>query len=264
MRGVLLAPVLAALLAACMGGPIVTVSPPAGRSTTVPATASPASSSAANTSPGPLVSAQVTDTGIGADTFLLRDDFADPASGWDVGPNIAGVTAYVDGNLVISFDQVGSIWSNREFDARWNVMRMEGQISLKDAAGAAGFMCGESRVDHVGGVVNTSGKWFFVETADGNTRSLESGSLAASNPLGVYDVAVECAGTATGAFRWRLIVDGAQVTTLERPDGAADFGRAVAFASIGSVDFNAQFDDVTVYGGSQFLGFPPSFAPTVP
>jgi hypothetical protein len=204
-----------------------------------------------------------TSAGIGADTLLLQDDFSDNQSGWDVFTAPTGDVAYGDGNLVISFDKLGSIWSNREVGAHWNVLRVEGVISLgQTVRGAAGFMCGAERLDHVGGVVNTSGKWFFVETVDGNTTAFESGPLPAPDPLGVYDVAVECAGTATGALRWRLVVDGSQVMTLERPTGPTDFDRGVAFASIGSVDFSVAFDDVAVFGGSEFSGFPPSVEPT--
>jgi hypothetical protein len=208
---------------------------------------------------GPTTSATAGPTapaGIGADTFLLQDDF-ETQSGWGVGPAPpTGRTDYGDGTLVISFDIVGSVWSNREVEGRWNVLRVEGLIHLRDAAGAAGLMCGSTRQDHVGGVVNTSGDWFFVEGVDGNTNQLERGDLDVPNPAGVYHVAVECAGTATGALRWRMLVDGDPVASFERPSGPVDFDRAVAFASIGSVDFNAEFDDVVVYGGSEFTGFP--------
>ena len=200
---------------------------------------------------------------MGVDTFLLQDDL-ETQNGWDLVDAPTGQVKYGDGTLEMSFDLVGSIWSDREVQGRWNVLRVEGVIYLKDAAGAAGFMCGSGSLDHVGGVVNTKGDWFVVETVAGNTQQLQSGGLQTVNPQGVYHLAVECAGTATGALRWRMLVDGVPVPTFERATGPVDFDRGVAFASIGSVDFNAGFDDVVIYGGSEFTGFPPSTLPSPP
>jgi hypothetical protein len=194
--------------------------------------------------------------GIGANTFLLHDDLQTD-SGWDIFTAQTGEVKYGEGTLMMSFDVVGSIWSDREVGSRWNVLRVEGTVHLENAAGAAGLMCGSGPLDHIGGVVNRDGNWFVVETVDGNTRQLQTGHLQTPNPVGVYHLAVECAGTATGSLRWRMVVDGVPVPVFERATGPADFDRGVAFASIGSVDFVAEFDDVSVYGGSAFTGFPP-------
>lgn len=261
MRAAAIALVAMALVSSCTGtaGPTTstTVSPTSAGSpspTPMLTTISPPAGSATPTGSGST--SPTVPPGIGADTFLLRDDL-ETQSGWGTGDAPpTGRVEYGDGTLEMSFDIVGSIWSNRELEGRWNVLRIEGVVYLRNAAGAAGFMCGSTRSDHVGGVVNTRGRWFVVETVDGNTQQLQSGALQTPNPLGVYHLAVECAGTATGALRWRMLVDGAPVPTFERSTGPVDFDRGVAFASIGSVDFTAEFDDVVIYGGSDFIGFP--------
>ena len=190
---------------------------------------------------------------MGADTLLLRDDL-ETQTDWDLVEAPTGKVEYGVGTLRMSFDLVGSIWSDRELEGRWNVLRVEGVVHLLDADGAAGFMCGSGPLDHIGGVVNTAGDWFVVETVNGDTHQLQSGALQNPSSLDEYHLAVECSGTATGALRWRMLVDGVAVPPFERSTGPLDFDRGVAFASIGSVDFTAEFDDVLIYGGSEFLG----------
>ena len=157
--------------------------------------------------------------GIGADTFLLKDDL-ETQSGWDVVDAPTGHVEYGDGTLEMSFDVVGSIWSDRELEARWNVLRVEGVVYLKDAAGAAGLMCGSGALDHVGGVVNTKGDWFVVETVGGDTQQLTERCLADGESDGRLSPRGRVCGYRDGraalanARRWRC---GAHVRAFHRP-----------------------------------------------
>jgi hypothetical protein len=213
-------------------------------------TSQPPVSPSARLAPTGLASAAPgTPFDLGADTLLFTDDLQ-ARTGWDIFSAPTGQVEYGNGTLKMNFDIVGSIWSDREIGDRWNVVRVEGTVRLENADGAAGLMCGSGPQDHIGGVVNTDGQWFVVETVANNTHEVAHGELQTSNALGVYHLGVECAGTASGTLRLQMTVDGVPVAPFERSTGPADFDRGVAFASIGSTDFTAEFDDIEVYGGS--------------
>jgi hypothetical protein len=239
MRGVVVALLAVAVGCAC----------------TVPAGA-PASPGLTAGRPSPTNPASASGSGeqlpaIGAETLLLEDDLQTP-SGWDIFTTPPGRIEYGDGRLAMSFDVEGSLWSDREVGSGWQVLRMEGVVRLQNAAGAAGFMCGTSAQDHIGGVVTVGNKWFVIETAHSATQQLASGDLENPTTTGQHRIAVECAGTSAGAFRLWMAVDGNAVPPFQRDAGPATFDRGVAFASTSSPGFTTDFDDIVIYGGSQF------------
>lgn len=168
--------------------------------------------------------------------------------------------AYAEGGLRVEFllgDK--SLWSWRPLKDVWNVVRVTGRVTLGEGSGAAGWMCGASKDDFAGAVVNNKGEWVFIEIVDGRTDALDRGPLP--SPLAAKAarvMTVECAGTATGALRLRVVVDGQEVATFERATGMATFDRVAVYADTTVPGFFAAFDDAEASGGTQFGGFPGS------
>lgn len=273
---------LTALVALTLG--CTTVTPvPSGGTATPTATAGASTSSAVPASSGPAASAPVgtpsitptssvpaaspspsSPVGFVADTEIFSDAFSDPAStSWGTGTEETGSIGYVDGALRIDFvEPVTSLWSWRLLGEERNVLRISGRVVLTDASGAAGWMCGASPSDLLAGVINSDGQWVLVEVVSANAEkprstSLDSGALPEAL-AGSRDhlVTFECAGTATGALRLRMLVDDQEVATLEREDGLASFDRVAAYADTAQSGFAATFDDIEVAGGDVFGGFP--------
>jgi hypothetical protein len=98
----------------------------------------------------------------GADTLLYYDDFSDPNSGWGTGDNAGGSVAYVDGGLHFVPAAVGAwLWSRREANDAWNVMRVEANVTPSHA-GYAGLLCSADDIDLYGAVANADGAYIFV------------------------------------------------------------------------------------------------------
>lgn len=259
MRTILASSLVVLIIAAC-DGPLATVSPaptdpPSPPTTVAPATASP--TAVPTIEPTPTAVATATETGSG-ETVLFNDDFDDPgASSWETFELEKGSVSYDLGGLLISFNESGSIWSDRLLDAHWNALRIDGYVSLGIGSGSAGWMCGSSASDHVGGLVTSENRWVLAETSTNRSTELDGGPLPVGDEDDIFQLTVECAGTATGALRVRLLVDGQEFGRFERVTGPVDFDRVVAFASsFGEFGvFSALFDRVAVTGATDFAGF---------
>ncbi|MEO7117568.1 MAG: hypothetical protein ABIZ34_01205 [Candidatus Limnocylindrales bacterium] len=207
-------------------------------------------------------------TGFHADDLLLDDDFSDRDTGqWGTGDLTNASIAYVDEALQVDFTAKDSTWSwPTAFDAFHATMRIEGRVTLANAGGA-GWVCGGSDGDLVGGYVTEDDQWKLLLIVDSTVDVVDSGPLP--DPIiktSPYRIGVECAGLDTGAIRIRMVVDGTQVATFEAPAGPGQpeaFDRAAAFAAGDEDGFTATFDDAKVYGGDTFDGFPPANAQAI-
>lgn len=220
----------------------------------------PSGSSASPSEPSP----SPTEPGFHADTALFTDDFSDSSSqSWGTGTQDTGSIAYAEGGLRIDFAQpVNSLWSWRLLGDTWNVVRVSGRVTLATGSGSAGWMCGATANDLVAAVVNTAGEWVFVEVegrpgSRPRSTSLQSGRLPDGVAAGTsHLLTLECAGSATGALRLRMLVDEVEVATFERGNGLERFDRVAAYADTTEAGFAATFDDAAVTGGDTFGGFP--------
>jgi hypothetical protein len=198
-------------------------------------------------------------TGFGADTPIFSDDFSDTTSNaWGTGVRTEGTIEYADGGIRISFTQApASLWSWHDPGTPWNTMSASGRVLLGTGDGSAGWACGIGEGEFVGGVVNNSAEWTLFEIVASTTTELDSGPLPETVIVSTfYDIGIECAGTATGALRLRMEVDGDEVATFERDTGPANFDRAAVYASTAEAGFSVLFDDAAAFGGTEFGGFP--------
>lgn len=214
------------------------------------ASAAPTASAVASVSPA---------VGFHADTAIFSDDFSD-ADGvrWGAGDREQGRVAYADGELRVELTLAEkSLWSWRRLGDPWNVVRVTGRVTLGEGPGAAGWMCGSSPDDFVGAVMNNDREWVFIEIAAGRAGALDRGPLPSTlRDSTDHELTLECAGTATGALRMRMVVDDQEVATFERATGIATIDRVAVYADTTVPGFVASFDDAEASGGTQFGGFP--------
>jgi hypothetical protein len=231
--------------------PAATTSPSPALSAAPSSTAGPSAPSTATPSGSPAVGG-----GFGADTPVLQDDFEAGAGDWGIGSLDEGSAEVSGGALRIAITQAGvSLWSPHTFTPTFDVLRVEGSVTIEEGTGAAGLSCGDITSTLVGGVVTHDGQWHLFESLAGATTFLESGTLEPP-PDGSARLTVECAGTNTGALRLRLQVDGVEAGTFERATGPDTFDRAAAYAEADAEPISTMFDDIAVSGGSAFGGFP--------
>jgi hypothetical protein len=159
----------------------------------------------------PLPSAQASPSGVenyGASTPLFDDQMEDPNSGWGTGTNDGGSIEYVDGNLQIETVAGGAWqWTSRLTGSTDNAAHFEG-VYVASGTGYMGLVCGDSDDVAWGGMANLStGDYSFIKLDGNGATVLADGVLEAlrlDDPADISRLALDCAGTATGAFRMQL------------------------------------------------------------
>ena len=287
-KSLLVAFAVVALVAGCVsvGGPTAapTTSPSFGITTPHPATATPsAAPTAAPTATAtvaPTVSAAPSassgptpqpsgDLGFDERDVIFFDDLTDPsgqcatpppgttpAGCWGVGDVTAdgtpiGSIHYESGALTLVVDNAGAwLWSRRIADSTSATMRVIGDF-YPAGDGVFGVVCASGDTQLFGAVVGTDGSWAFVSIGNNGAEELlsdESGGLdvlAGESNL----VALECAGTATGALRLTLwLGKSGPIATYTQAGGPANFDRAAAYFEATSAGFNVAMDNVVLFG----------------
>ena len=219
-------------------------------------TASPATATSPTASPSasiPPATGAAPD--LGADTLLFEDDFDDAASGWGTGSTPGGEVAYVDGSL--RFDTVASgnwVWSRRLLGTSETTLRLEATFTSSDA-GYQGLLCGRTDQELFGGVIKTDGRWVFTRLTDQGSTILDTNvdPAWAITPAVPTRIALDCAGTSTGAFRMQLsLPDRGLGVLFERgSDGPAAFDRIGIYAEASSEAFTVAVDDLHVLGSGE-------------
>ncbi|HYI21406.1 MAG TPA: hypothetical protein VEX62_02115 [Candidatus Limnocylindrales bacterium] len=231
-----------------------TEAPTATAQPTGTSSAAPTDSAAPSGSPGTSPAVPIV---YGADTLLYYDDFSDPNSGWGVGTNAGGTVAYADGGLRFDPAAIGAwIWSRREANEPWNVMRVEGSVTPSHA-GYTGLLCSADDDDLYGAVANADGVYIFVHLTSAGVEVISNGQEPgwALTPGVTTSMALDCAGTNTGALRLQFsLPDVSVVVSHEGTEGPPNFDRAAVYAESGADGHSLLADDVYVYGGADFTG----------
>jgi hypothetical protein len=290
-RSPLIALVAAAIVAGC-----VNVAGPSGEPSITPGVATPTASSATTPAPTAAPSATVAPTLTAAPTpttaptpgptedpgFDQRDvefidDLEDPSGHcttepaqdppvypedcWGVGTNDGGSAAYVDGALRLETSQTGAwLFSRRLADTASATMRVIGDFYPTNE-GRFGPVCASGDERLFGAVVGTDGSWAFVKITDNVPEDLfgdpEAGLTVAAG--GSNLVALECAGTSTGALRLTLWVgESGPVGTWTQPSGPENFDRAGTYVDALGDGFSVAMEDVILFGSGSADG---SFSP---
>ncbi len=175
--------------------------------------------------------------------------------------------AYADGALRITLaNEQNSLWSWRAFQPEQSLalVQAEGTVSTS-GTGAAGWMCGLGDDRFVGGLIHSSGQWVILDITDSTSSALDRGPLPEGfDPARPHRLRVECAGTAAGLMRVRLLVDGQEAVAFESAAGLAGFDRVGAYAFADEAGFAAVFDDAAVFGGDVEAGPEPGSASPSP
>lgn len=188
----------------------------------------------------------------GADTLIFADDFSDDTSGWGVTAQDFGSIAYSGGTLAFtSAAESNWMWSRRMLDQDWNVVRVEA-VMVPSAAGTGGLLCANNDDELFGALVTTSGGWSFVRLTDEGVSVLLTDEQAGWNvPAGLATtVALDCAGTATGAMRMQVsLPDIGLGASYEGTEGADSFDRVAIYAESAAHPFSLAVDNLFAYGG---------------
>jgi len=197
----------------------------------------------------PAASGQIQD--FGADELLFTDYFSDPTSGWGVGPNAAGETAYVDGALQMDTADEGYwMWSSRTHPLAWTLMHVEASFT-PSAKGYVGLFCTRGR-DLWGGRILWDGTWNFARLDDEGSHVLASGQETGWEivPGATTRVALDCAGTETGSLRLQLSLPDARLaTSYEGSEGEERFDTVAVYTRSAANPYSVRVDDVVAYGG---------------
>lgn len=186
----------------------------------------------------------------GANELLFSDDFSDPTSGWGVGPNAAGVTAYVDGALQMDTLSEGYwMWSSRMHALAWPVMHVEASFT-PSASGYLGLFCRRGDRDFWGGRINADGTWSFARLDGEGAHTLASQAGWAIAPGATTRLALDCAGTETGSLRLQLsLPDLGLAASYEGSEGEERFDVAAVYTRSDAHPYSVRIDDAVVYGG---------------
>jgi hypothetical protein len=191
----------------------------------------------------------------GATDLLFTDDFSDPTSGWGVGTNAGGSVAYTDGALEFILTAVRNWeWSPRETGSTSNVVHVEASFSPL-AAGYQGLLCANGADDLWGAVANADGQFVFISLTSNGSTLLDSGQQDGFQvpDTGATVMALDCAGTTTGAFRMQLSFPAIGLATTyegETGQGPVNFDRVGIYAESGAEGYALRVDDLSAYGGS--------------
>lgn len=242
--------------------------PPAPTASASPSSIAPPPTSSVAPTSSP--SATPAGDGFGAITPIFQDDFLDTPSGWGIGERENGAIGYGEGQLRVDLTTpTAGLWSTRLLDANWEVVQVEGTVQpLAEAAparnGYAGFLCAAGQRDYFMGIIDTRGGWVFAESVDTAVTVLARGGPpppALSGGAGSR-LTMQCAGSATGAVRLRLLVGGTEVGRFEREDGLGRFDQVGVYGEAVDPTFSFTVDDVDVWGGPVFVAPPrPSSRP---
>jgi hypothetical protein len=189
----------------------------------------------------------------GASTPLFSDTFDDPASGWGTGSTPGGNVEYVDGALLVRASTAGHwVWSYRPLEAGQNIVRLEGTFTAS-GPGYQGLLCTNTEEQFHGAVLNADGRWVFITLTDAGAEVLTTGEEQAwtISPAAPLRMALDCAGTATGAFRMQLSLPEAGLAVhyeggLDGPDA---FDRVGLYGEALADDYTLRVDDVLAFGG---------------
>jgi len=280
-RSPLAAVAVVALLAGCVSvaGPTAEPSATAALATPTPstpptatATAIPTATAAPTLTAAPTATAAPTpaptdDPGFDQRDVEFLDDLGDPTGHcttgpaqnppvyavdcWGVGANDGGSVAYVDGALRFQTSAPGSwLYSRRVADSASATMRVIGDFYPTNG-GRFGPICGLSDDRLFGAVVGTDGSWAFVKVDESGPEDIFGDPSAGLDVVagGSNLVALECAGTATGALRLTLwLGESGPVATWTQPHGPENFDRAGAYVDASSDAFSVAMDNVVAFG----------------
>ncbi len=210
------------------------------------AAASPAAE--ASGAPAAPASAGPASVGLGADQFVLADDF-DDATLWVTGEDERGSVGYEAGQLAIDLAaQDSSLWTWRRLDRAWPVLSASGSVTNDSADGLAGWMCGTSEPSYLVGIVGAD-SWMLGVTG-AQSALLDSGTLpegVVPDASGTHQVTLDCATTPGGSRAQLWIGDtllGDATSTLAGP-----WDRVGAYADVGTPPSHTRFDQLVVMGG---------------
>lgn len=168
-----------------------------------------------------------------------------------------GSVVYNGGALAFTVQRSGGwVWSPRLADSISATMRVIGDFHATNE-GRFGVLCATADDRLFGAVVGTDGSWAFIRI-DGDGLEDLFGEPAAGLDVAVGEsnlVALECAGTATGALRMTLwLGQSGPVATWTQPNGPENWDRAAAFAEAVDDDFGVTMDNVVVFGSGSADG----------
>jgi hypothetical protein len=230
----------------------ISASPPVPAQSTEPPTEAPTLFSSGAPPTPPASSGSIED--FGADELLFNDDFSDPTSGWGVGPNAAGDTAYVDGALQMdTVDEGYWMWSSRTHPLAWTLMHVEASFT-PSANGYVGLFCTRGVRDLWGGRIRADGTWSFARVDDEGAHDLTSDQEPGWEiaPGATTRVALDCAGTETGPLRLQLsLPDAGLAASYEGSEGEGDarFDSVAVYTRSSANPYSVRIDDVVAYGG---------------
>jgi hypothetical protein len=228
------------------GAPTVTPTASVAPTTTAAPTATPEPSATNGPTPQPSG-----DLGFDQRDVIFFDDLTDATSGWGTGTTAGGSVSYASGTLEFDTAADGAwLWSRRLADSSSATMRVIGDF-YPTGDGAFGVLCLSGDAQLYGAVVGTDGSWAFVSVGDTGALTLLSDDSAGLDVVAGQSnlVALECAGTATGALRLTLwLGKSGPIATYTQADGPANFDRAAAYAAASSAGFSVAMDNVIVFG----------------
>lgn len=190
----------------------------------------------------------------GASTPLFSDTFDDAESGWGTGSTPGGDVQYVDSAL--QFQAAGSgnwIWSYRPLESAQNIVHLEATFT-PSAIGYQGLLCADTAEQFHGAVAKGDGRWVFIALTDTGAEVLTTGQdpAWAILPAAPTRMALDCAGTATGAFRMQLSLPDAGIAVQydAAQDGPDAFDRVGLYGEASADGYTLRVDDLSALGGT--------------
>lgn len=261
---------------------LATPTPPSSIAPTATATAVPTVTAAPTLTAAPTATAAPTpaptdDPGFDQRDVDFLDDLSDPTGHCTTGPaqdppfypedcfgvgtNDGGSVAYTDGVLSFATSVDGAwLYSRRVADGPSATIRMIGDYYPTNE-GRFGPVCASGDDTLFGAVVGTDGSWAFMKVGNNGAEELfgdDSAGLAVVAGQSNL-VALECAGTATGAMRLTLWVGtSGPIGTWTQPNGPENFDRAGTYVDARGEGFSLEMDNVVLFGSGSADG---SFSP---
>jgi hypothetical protein len=192
--------------------------------------------------------------GFGVSTPLFTDSFDDALSGWGTGSTAGGDVEYVDSALQFETVAAGNwVWSYRPLDSTQDVLHVEAAFT-PSAAGYQGPLCARSAELLYGAVTSGDGRWVVVSLTPVGSEVLSTDEDAAwTIPIAVPTrMALDCAGSSTGAFRMQLSLPEAGLSAIHEggTDGPDAFDRVGIFAEASAASYTLRVDDFAAFGGT--------------
>jgi len=135
-----------------------------------------------------------------------------------------------------------------------NVLHVEASFSPA-AAGFQGLLCANKPDELWGAVANADGTFVFISLGPGGSTLLDSGQQEGFQvpDTGTTIIALDCAGTATGAFRMQLSFPTIGLATTYEgaiDEGPENFDRVGIYAESAEDGYALRVDDLSTYGGT--------------